>query len=673
MQHGEQSIGLCGQGLLFAEVRRVVEEFSPLTLLPPACAAHELATCGLVICCQDTWFPAGLLEVNRCCIEVGVPLLPVYTQFAECVIGPAVLPGQKGCAHCAEMRKLGAMSATADRELCACYLSTGSQPPETQPWLTSFALSTIAALVLRESIACQQQPERLQTRCALLMLSLQTLECSRHVFLPCPDCRACASLPQDRAELAVLTLQACPKPDALTYRTCRPVASVARLRATYGDPRVGLVSALRRDARDLLPTVTSQLASEAADGVETATGTGCALQPEQSTRIAILEVLERYAGLRPRGKRTAVRASYRQLMQQGQPALDPGTLGLQSPAHYEWYRQGHHCRPLVPYHPDLVCTWVWGYAFRSQAPLLIPEHCAYYGVPSSGENPAFLFDVSNGCALGNCLEEAIFHGILEIIERDAFLLTWYAQLAVPPLALTSLSDPQIRVLVEHLQYHSGYTIHAYNITLDHVLPSLCLLAVDEQERAGVPRVHVVAGAHPHPEQACLRALRELATVLTTTPPLQAEQRTQALSMLADSSLVQEMEHHPLVYYLPEAWERLHFLTHARQTQTFEAAFAECYQHPPAEMDLRADLQHLLDAYLQRGIDVLVVDQTAPEHHPCGLRCVKVLMPGMLPMTFGQQNRRVSGLARVRQVPLTLGYRDHPLRETEINPHPHPFF
>jgi ribosomal protein S12 methylthiotransferase accessory factor len=673
MERRAQRVGLSGQGLLFGEVRRVVQGLYPVMLLAPECPVHTLAACGMVVCCQDTWSPAALLEINRRCWQAEVPLLPIYTQFAECLIGPCVLPGHRGCAHCAELRKLGAMSTAADRELCAHYLSASRQPPETQPWLTSFAISNIAALVVREISACLGQSDQLQTLCALLILALETLECSRHSFLPCPDCRTCAALPQDCAELAVVTLQACPKPDALTYRTSRPVASVAQLLATYVDSRMGLVNTLTRDARDLLPTVTSQLASETAYGVETATGTGCALQADQSTRIAILEVVERYAGLRPRGKRTMVRASYRQLVQQGQLALDPMTLGLQSPAQYEWYRQDHHCHPLVPYHPDLMCNWVWGYTFRSQAPLLIPEHCAYYGVPTSAENPAFVFDVSNGCALGNCLEEAIFHGMLEIIERDAFLLTWYAQLAVPRLDLTSLTDPLIRVLLEYLQYHSGYTIHAFNITLDHALACLCLLGIDEQEREGLPRVHVVAGSHPHPEQAFLRALRELATVLTTTPPLSAEKRAQALQMLADSSLVQEMEHHPLVYYLPEAGERLHFLYHSQQTQTFQAAFAGSSRRVPAGMDLRDDLQHLLNEYLQRGSDVLVVDQTAPEHLPCGLRCVKVLMPGMLPMTFGQQNRRVSGLARLQQVPLTLGYRDHPLSEAQINPHPHPFF
>jgi ribosomal protein S12 methylthiotransferase accessory factor len=189
----------------------------------------------------------------------------------------------------------------------------------------------------------------------------------------------------------------------------------------------------------------------------------------------------------------------------------------------------------------------------------------------------------------------------------------------------------------------------------------------------MPKVHIVTGVHPHPEQAVFRALRELTTVLTTSPHMLQEQRAQALEMLADARLVQDMEHHPLVYYLPEAFARLHFFCHGQPPETFEQAFARCYQRPAAELDLRADLQELIADYLARGNDVLVVDQTAPEHLPCGLRCVKVLVPGMLPMTFGEHNRRITGLERLRRVPWALGYQDHPLTEAEVNPHPHPFF
>ena len=73
-----------------------------------------------------------------------------------------------------------------------------------------------------------------------------------------------------------------------------------------------------------------------------------------------------------------------------------------------------------------------------------------------------------------------------------------------------------------------------------------------------------------------------------------------------------------------------------------------------------------------GLDVVVVDQTTPEHRAGGLHCVKVIVPGTLPMTFGHANRRVHGLPRLFAVPALLGYRLQSLAPQDVNPHPHPF-
>ena len=73
-----------------------------------------------------------------------------------------------------------------------------------------------------------------------------------------------------------------------------------------------------------------------------------------------------------------------------------------------------------------------------------------------------------------------------------------------------------------------------------------------------------------------------------------------------------------------------------------------------------------------GLDVIVVDQTSPEILRNGLHCVKVIVPGMLPMTFGYHMTRLEGLARVLTVPARLGFAKEPLAPGQLNPHPHPF-
>ena len=91
-----------------------------------------------------------------------------------------------------------------------------------------------------------------------------------------------------------------------------------------------------------------------------------------------------------------------------------------------------------------------------------------------------------------------------------------------------------------------------------------------------------------------------------------------------------------------------------------------------EQDLSDDLREALKRFLDNGMDVIVVDQTTPEHRVGGFSCVKVLVPGSMPMTFGYHHRRTVGLPRLGSVPTLLGHRREPLAHKELNQHPHPF-
>jgi len=88
--------------------------------------------------------------------------------------------------------------------------------------------------------------------------------------------------------------------------------------------------------------------------------------------------------------------------------------------------------------------------------------------------------------------------------------------------------------------------------------------------------------------------------------------------------------------------------------------------------LKEDLLDILQKFRRLDLEVIVVDQTTPIIKRNGLFCVKVLIPGMLPMTFGHHLTRVKGLERVLRVPMELGFIKQPLSYEQLNPYPHPF-
>jgi ribosomal protein S12 methylthiotransferase accessory factor len=203
--------------------------------------------------------------------------------------------------------------------------------------------------------------------------------------------------------------------------------------------------------------------------------------------------------------------------------------------------------------------------------------------------------------------------------------------------------------------------------MEHGIPSLWALA--KSREPGKLNLLCAAGAHPDAVSAAKSAIHELAGAILHIQAKFDARKEELAEMLDDPYQVQQMEDHALLYGLPQAEQRLHFLLGGQKPlQTF----GEAFKHKSKHMDLTDDLRDMLDAFRRRNLDVIVVDQTSPELRRNGLHCVKVLIPGMLPMSFGYLLTRVSGLERALRVPAELGYVPHPLSEAELNRYPHPF-
>jgi ribosomal protein S12 methylthiotransferase accessory factor len=442
----------------------------------------------------------------------------------------------------------------------------------------------------------------------------------------------------------------------------RPVATeLDALVDTYVDSRVGLVRSVDGWSEGAL------LVAAAPVGLRTGvveSGYGRSTSFRDSRLTALLEALERF-GCSPAGRETAVLGSLSEL---GDDALDPRTLGLYPPERYELPGFG-----MRPFTEDQPYRWVWGWSFARRRPVLVPAFYAFYGGGwdgSASAGHAFVHETSNGCALGGCLEEAILYGLLEVAERDAFLLTWYARLPAPAIAVGSAVDRTLPMLVAAVRAETGYQVSFFDITVEQGIPSVWALARNLAPGDGRPAVACAAGSHPRPEHAIRNALAELTPTLgylirRYAAPGEAER---ARRMVADPGSVRRMEDHSLLYCDSAAADRLAFLVEDGRAR----AVAEVGGPGLPDADLRDALLAAVDRYTAHGLDVVAVDQTGPEHLAGGFHCVKVIVPGTLPMTFGHHRRRTDALPRLYEVPRLLGYRDAPLPAGEVNPHPHPF-
>ncbi|MBX0356719.1 TOMM precursor leader peptide-binding protein [Halobacillus sp. Nhm2S1] len=605
----------------------------------------------LLLVLEDGWSPAASLTGERIAREYGIDWLRGFVAFGEGVIGPFVRSGAEGCSQCADVRRT--MTAGDRKDLWNIQQTlmehTQARPDE---WASLNGALQMACLIKNEVQRWSEGKHPL-TEKAVHLINMRTLESSSHPFLPDSQCPYCSTVIEDAASHAEIVLNPSLKISEGSYRS-RSIEELSTfLTKDYLDPRTGILNHKMIDFETPFADVIVNL--PLLNGNEGSAGRTNSYAA--SERTAILEGLERFCGMDPKGKRTLVYDSYSNL----HSALNPLDVGVHSNEQY-----ATKDFPFTPYHPDKKMNWVWGYSLQKNTPILVPERLAYYSMGCSG---GFIFETSNGCAIGGSREEAIFHGMMEVLERDSFLLSWYAELPLPRLDPSSSGDQELLLMIDRMKEIAGYDLYLYNATMEHGIP--CILTVIKKSKTDSGDLNLIcaAGAHLDPVKAVKSAVFESAGMIEPLNKEFKENREKYVKMLHDSSLVKKMDDHGMVYGLPEAEERLGFLLNQDgPVQTFEEAFHQKQTHP----DLTEDVKDLLDIFREMNLDVIVIDQTASELKRNGLSCVKVLIPGMLPMTFGHHLRRLEGLKRVLEVPEKLGYSNRPLTLDELNPYPHPF-
>ncbi|MCA0993466.1 TOMM precursor leader peptide-binding protein [Pseudalkalibacillus hwajinpoensis] len=636
------NITLVGNGQLQDCIAEQLAPHSSLTLRSDFEEPIPLDT-SLLLVIHDNWNPSIHKQAEEMARELGINWLRAFFSFGEGVIGPLVRPGQEGCSQCADTRKM--MAATDREDLWKIQQSFTDGNSVQDQWVSQIGLLHMAQLIINEVLA----PRSTELDGAIYLLNMATLESSRHRILPDAYCSVCSSLPEDTE--AVITLKPSLKVSGYRTRSIDDLRNV--LSKDYLDSRTGLLNRLMIDFETTYADAIVNL--PLFNGNEGAAGRTNSYAMSQMT--AILEGLERSCGIDPKGKRTVVHDCYRNLDR----ALNPLHLGVHAEEQYA--EKGY---PFAPFHPDRKMNWVWGYSLLKKEPILVPERLAYY---SMGCGDGFVFETSNGCAIGGSLEEAIFYGMMEVLERDSFLITWYAQLPLPQIDPYSSNDEELHLMIDRMQELTGYDLYLYNATMEHGIP--CILTITKNRTSDTERLNLMcaAGAHLDPVRAVKSAIFESVGMITPLNKEFKKKKDDFLAMYHDASLVKKMDDHGMLYGLPEAEERLHFLLNQNQPlQTFQEAFQPANPHN----DLTEDLNNLLQNFRHLNLDVIVVDQTTPEIKRNGLHCAKVIIPGMLPMTFGHHLRRVTGLSRVLTVPKQLGYVDRELTMEELNPYPHPF-
>ncbi len=609
-------------------------------------AGREAAALEVVL--TDDYLYPGLGAVNRRALAAGRPWLLVKPAGTTVWIGPLFSPGETGCWACLAQRlRANRPADVLVRDNQDAALHPAAAPPSLAS-TTQTALGLAATETVKWIVGAGDQ--RLAGR--LLSFDTLTLAQAEHVLTRRPQCPACGH-PATAASTPIIL-----KSRKKTYtfdgghRVRHPQETFDR-HGHHVSPITGIVRSLKPvpvAGTDLVHSYTAghathlggvSLRSLRHNARDRSGGKG--MTDLQARASGLCEALERYSGV---FQGDEARSKARSVDLGEAAVLLPSCL-LFSDHQYEnreaWNakQSGYFQHVPEPFDETAEIDWTPVWSLTNEAVRYLPTAYCYFGFEGPGAQ--FCRADSNGLAAGNCLEEALLQGFMELAERDAVSLWWYNRTRHPAVDLLSFGESYIESLLVYYRT-LGREVWALDVTSDLAIPAF--VAVSRRTDGSTEDILMGFGAHFDARIAVLRALTE---VNQSLPAVLRSPEERAAQLLPDFATVIDWWNTATLANQP----------HLAPDNQHPLKNASAYPRPTSD-DLKDDVLRCVEIARQHGLEVLALDQTRPD---VGLPVVKVFVPGLRHFW----KRLAPG--RLYDVPVSLGRLPHPLAEDALNPIP----
>ena len=607
-------------------------------LLVAACAADELR---MLYACARTGH------------HLSLPSVSGYLDGLHAVIGPAVVPNKSVCWNCFRLRQLANQkSPEIEHALQERLLRVPLEPrdavaPNSMGELVGQLLALEVIKLITGYATCRLID-------SMLAIDLVTLGSELHSVIRMPWCDVCGgaagsgqSMRVGAAGRGVRTSgsrrpghdssSAVPATSAL-----ESILDSSQLRAALAgwvDKRTGLIRHL--ELLDFEPGHGNPVF------VATAVSGGYTHghQPPAISRLscgrgltavdamigAVGEALERYSAARHDPSRIH-RACIAELDGEG---FDPRWLGLYTDPQYD-----QPSFPFARFDPEQPLDWIGGRWLDTGSPVWVPAFAAYLDYPTEPGKPLCQV-TSSGLAAGRDVDDAVLRATLELIERDAFMLTWHGKVPARRIDLSG-ADSQVGDVVRHLRLQ-GVVLELYWLSAAHDIPVvLCIALGDARNR---PAAAASLGCH-------LDGARAVHSAVLEQVQLGAFVETRMSGQVPrEPTDVRAQEEHALYYRPKGRLDALDFLrSHPQETVAMD-------ELPRVD---EPSLVLLRERLASAGMRVAIVNVTAPDVALGPFSVARAVGVDFAQIEFGFAFRRMAN-PRLQ----------HLVDDKPLNPHPHP--
>lgn len=320
-------------------------------------------------------------------------------------------------------------------------------------------------------------------------------------------------------------------------------------------------------------------------------------------------------------------------------AVDPRSIIKFHPAQYRL--KGF---PFKDFDEKVEYMWTEGYDEETGSVVHILADLVYF--PYFPKTPYYAYANSSGVAAHPDRQEAIKTSVLELVERDSFMIAYLTQLAFPSVHEQTLPQ-SIRKRIRELR-KIGFRVWIKDHSLD-LAPVVCVLAQSEKF-AYTP---CASCASFNIEYAVDHALMEVEALVLTRlqkgPP----------KHIKPHEVVWPLDHGKL-YGQRQYFHRADFLIRDRNRIAFQDIGS----------GLASSWQELLDRFAAKGWRLITIPLYLSDKYGGNgdLHIIRSIVPGMVPMTFGYR-QEPAGMKRIYTIAKEFGNKQLSYRKLTKFPHP----
>ena len=333
-------------------------------------------------------------------------------------------------------------------------------------------------------------------------------------------------------------------------------------------------------------------------------------------------------------------------------AIPPTEFVLYSPRQYA--RKGF---PFQPWRREAEYLWIKAMEFGSQQTVWVPAALAHLTQPGDQPQDFLCMSTSSGLAAGPNVVWALRNAVLELLEREAFMITWLNRLDVPEIDFSGLGGVIEEIRNAYRRW--GTDVRAFNLATDMPVSAVMAVALDQTGKG--PAAVVGLGCELDAQRALFRALFEICQVHETFRRRCGHGAADHLNNYSD---VSTLEHHAAYFFRRDHFHELDFLLQTNRSVRIEELLSS------TGCSAQQDLELLHGGVNRAGCRLFFRDLTTPDVLPYPIRVVRALITGIQPIHFGYGLERLGG-NRLYELPSKIGFTRKPASEASLNTCPHP--